>query len=331
MNLVKHFSSPGNDKPAKKRKRPYPTIFVAVPLSIASLGWTAWSIYDLMHTGPAALALALSADLIWGGVLFAEWKGTRLIPGWKWSTPIAGLLLLGTVIALLLMHGLEKNNAAMCVAAFLLPIGAKVMWLLTIEGSRDPSDLTDDEKLAAAEKERENKVIRRVGELEGDRMSAKHEAELRKIQREAEIQLELDNANARIIANRQKLAVELQRIAPMPMPTFEAPEVAAPASRRSVSAKTKTAPPQVTIQLESASKVARRELARLYYQVNAQLPPDERPMPHKTFYENIDAGVQYAQFLPEGVRDNMPPVIKPAYFTKALIEFPESTFDGDDE
>ncbi|WP_282686308.1 MULTISPECIES: winged helix-turn-helix domain-containing protein [unclassified Streptomyces] len=134
-----------------------PLIAPAVVLSGASLAWTTWSLVDLLGTGPIGLTVAAGADIVWAAVIAAEARGLRitapvgksrnLVPAIGWAALLA-------VAGLLVWHGIRADSIPMAVAGPLLPLGAKVIWLLALADMRDPAALTEDERAVLARMQR---------------------------------------------------------------------------------------------------------------------------------------------------------------------------------
>ena len=136
-----------------KTHKPSPLLYPATALSAASLAWTTWSLVDLLGTGLIGVTVAAGADIVWGSVILAEAR--RLRPAGKaWVVPVVGWAALLAVAGLLVWHGIDKSIPAMAVAGPLLPLGAKIVWVLALADMRDPAALTDDERLVLARMER---------------------------------------------------------------------------------------------------------------------------------------------------------------------------------
>ncbi|ARF75696.1 hypothetical protein B7C62_28150 [Kitasatospora albolonga] len=131
-----------------------PLLAPAVLLSGASLAWTTWSLVDLLGTGPIGLTVAAGADIVWAAVIAAEARGLR-IPAWGRNVvPAIGWAALLAVAGLLVWHGIRGHSLPMAVAGPLLPLGAKVIWLLALADMRDPAALTEKERAVLASMER---------------------------------------------------------------------------------------------------------------------------------------------------------------------------------
>ncbi|MEU3203550.1 hypothetical protein ABZ702_06635 [Streptomyces cyaneofuscatus] len=133
-----------------------PLLAPAVVLSGASLAWTTWSLVDLLGTGPIGLTVAAGADIVWAAVIVAEARGLRITSPFKSANlvPAIGWAALLAVAGLLVWHGIRADSIPMAVAGPLLPLGAKVVWLLALTDMRDPAALTDDERAALARMQR---------------------------------------------------------------------------------------------------------------------------------------------------------------------------------
>ncbi|WP_282695479.1 hypothetical protein [Streptomyces sp. CC208A] len=180
-----------------------PLLIPAITLSAGSLAWTTWSLVDLLGAGPIGLTVAAGADIIWASVIVAEAQGLR-IAGRRWTVAVIGWTALTAVVALLVWHGLHRGSPAMAAAGPLLPLGAKVVWLLAITAMRDPAALTHDEEARLAAMER------------GMRFEeAEHRIELRRREMAAERLLADVSVDFEIELTRQEKGRELARRAPI--------------------------------------------------------------------------------------------------------------------
>jgi hypothetical protein len=180
-----------------------PLLIPAALLSSASLTWTTWSLVDLLGAGPIGYTVAAGADIIWASVIWAEARALR-INGWRWPIAALGWATLAAVAALLVWHGLDRDELAMAVAGPLLPLGAKVVWLLALADMRDPAALTDDERAQLAAMERAMRFE-----------EARHGYELRRREMGAEQLLADVSVDFEIELSRQDKARELARRAPI--------------------------------------------------------------------------------------------------------------------
>jgi hypothetical protein len=119
-----------------------PLTKIAAFLSVGSLIWTTWSLFDLLGAGPAGITVAVCADAVWGSVIYAEYRGVRLA-GKRWPVSLFGWAALIAVAVFLVWHGIADNNLAMAYAGPFLPLGSKVIWALALADMRDPAALTD--------------------------------------------------------------------------------------------------------------------------------------------------------------------------------------------
>ena len=180
-----------------------PLLIPAIALSAGSLAWTTWSLVDLLGAGPIGLTVAAGADIIWASVIVAEARGLR-IAGHRWPVAAIGWAALLAVGTFLVWHGIARDHTAMAVAGPLLPIGAKLVWLLALADMRDPSALTDDEQARLAALER------------GMRFEeAEHRIELRRREMAAERLLADVSVDFEIELTRQEKGRELARRAPI--------------------------------------------------------------------------------------------------------------------
>ncbi|MDF2708161.1 MAG: hypothetical protein K0R62_3813 [Nonomuraea muscovyensis] len=195
---------------------PTPLLIPAALLSAGSLAWTTWSLVDLLGAGPWGITVAAGADIIWASVIWAEARGLR-IAGYRWPVAAIGWAALLAVGAFLVWHGIDRGHAAMAVAGPLLPIGAKLVWLLALADMRDPAALTDDERAQLATMER------------GMRFDeAKHQYALRRREMDAESLLADVSVDFEIELARQDKGRELARRAPIAITpiTAEQPPIA---------------------------------------------------------------------------------------------------------
>lgn len=127
------------------RKKVTPIVVVAIILSAASLGWTTWSLLDLLKVGAIGLTVSVTADLIWASVIYCEYKGIGS-SGWVKAIGWFAVLIVGGFIA---WHGVTRENMAMAVAGPFLTIGTKAVWELALISIKDPTEITaeDQDKL----------------------------------------------------------------------------------------------------------------------------------------------------------------------------------------
>lgn len=180
-----------------------PLVYPAAALSAASLAWTTWSLVDLLGTGPIGLTVAAGADIVWASVIVAEARGLR-IGRYRWIVPAIGWAALAAVATLLVWHGLNAQSYAMAAAGPLLPLGAKVVWLLALVDGRDPAALTDDERAVLARMERGMAFEEQ-----------QHRIEMRRREMAAERVLAEVDTDFRIEVSRQEKGRELARRAPI--------------------------------------------------------------------------------------------------------------------
>ena len=176
-----------------------PLIYSAVLLSLASLAWTTWSLVDLLGTGHIGITVAAGADVVWASVIVAEARGLRIADR-AWAVPAVGWASLLAVAGLLVWHGLDSHSTAMAVAGPLLPLGAKVVWLLAVTDMRNPAALTDDEQALLARMERGLTFE-----------EAQHRVEMRRREMAAELHLAEVDVDFSIELSRMDKGRELQR------------------------------------------------------------------------------------------------------------------------
>ncbi|WP_331764857.1 hypothetical protein [Streptomyces sp. NBC_01238] len=202
-------TTPATQPTTNKRKSSSLTYLASV-LSLASLVWTTWSLVDLLGAGPAGFTVAAGADVVWGAVIYAEYRGIR-IGGKRWPVAAFGWAALLAVAAFLVWHGIDSNNTAMAAVGPFLPLGAKVVWVLALADMRDPAALTDDElhKLAAME---------RGMAFE----EAQHRIEMRRREMNAERQMSEVSVDFDIELMRQDKTRELTRRRPLELTAGDA-------------------------------------------------------------------------------------------------------------
>jgi hypothetical protein len=194
-----------------------------VLLSTASLAWTTWSLVDLLGTGWIGVTVAAGADIVWAAVIAAEARGLHIAaPAWKKRdksdkrrnpVPAIGWAALLAVAGLLVWHGIRADSLPMAVAGPLLPLGAKVVWLLALADMRDPAALTDDEQHTLAAMERGMAFER-----------ARHRIEMERRAMSAELLLSEVSTDFDIEVARQDRSRELHRRRPLELPASpEAP------------------------------------------------------------------------------------------------------------
>ncbi|MFD6531563.1 winged helix-turn-helix transcriptional regulator [Streptomyces sp. NPDC060184] len=225
-----------------------PLVIPAVVLSAASLAWTTWSLVDLLGTGAIGLTVAAGADIVWASVIAAEARGLR-VAGRGWSVPAIGWAALAAVAGLLVWHGLDAHSLAMAVAGPLLPLGAKVVWMLALTDLRDPAALTDDENALLAKMERSLLFE-----------EARHRVELRRREMLAERQLAEVDQDFGIELSRLDKRRELARRRPLELAALSPAE------------------PRAHVLAEPAEPEGEREhLLHSFTQINTPEPTAHRP------------------------------------------------------
>ena len=189
-----------------------PLTKLAAFLSLGSLIWTTWSLFDLLGAGPAGITVAACADAVWGSVIYAEYRGVRLA-GKRWPVALFGWAALITVAVFLVWHGIADNNLAMAFAGPFLPLGAKVVWALALADMRDPAALTDEELHTLAAMERGMAFE-----------EAKHRIEMRQREMGAELLMSEVATDFDIELMRQDKTRELQRRRPLELETSVRPD-----------------------------------------------------------------------------------------------------------
>lgn len=222
-----------------------PLTIPAVILSGASLAWTTWSLVDLLGTGPIGLTVAAGADIVWASVIAAEARGLR-VAGRRWAVPAVGWAALLAVAGLLVWHGINTGSLPMAVAGPLLPLGAKVIWLLALTDMHDPTVLTDDEQAVLARMERGLAFE-----------EARHRVEMRRREMDAELQLAEVSTDFEIEMTRMDKGRELARRRPLELTAYSPAEP--PAHRAEPTPEPAEPPTEPQHYLHSSTQVAAPE------------------------------------------------------------------------
>jgi hypothetical protein len=196
--------------PITNKRKSSSLTYLASVLSLASLVWTTWSLVDLLGAGPAGFTVAAGADVVWGAVIYAEYRGIR-IAGKRWPVAAFGWAALLAVAVFLVWHGLDSDNTAMAAVGPFLPLGAKVVWVLALADMRDPAALTDDDLHVLAEMERGMAFE-----------EAQHRIEMRRREMNAERQMSEVSVDFDIELMRQDKTRELTRRRPLELTSGDA-------------------------------------------------------------------------------------------------------------
>lgn len=203
-------------------------VLMASLLSLGSLAWTTWSLLDLFQVEALqikelggvsliGLSTAVTMDIVWSATMVAEYQGQKLPVTWKTNKgrtlhsfnvlPVVGWIEVLFVAGLLGYHGSTvAGGAAMFAAA--LPVFTKLTWVLALNGLKDPTDLTDEEKAEIAASKRNSRLTRAKAEATSEQHDAdmiqkdrEHEAALADQRRENEVEREKTQAKI----DRQKM------------------------------------------------------------------------------------------------------------------------------
>lgn len=199
-------------------------VFLAAILSLGSLAWTTWSMLDLFQVDAMVieelggvsligLSAAITMDIFWSATMIAEYRGQKLPATWSLKTgdpkifnalPLLGWTEVLFVAGLLGYHGSTVGGGAASFAA-VLPVFTKFTWMLALNGLKDPSDLTDEEKAQMAAKKRKSRLTR----ADADATAEQHEAEMIKKEREHQAILAEQRRQAQI--EHEKVQAEIER------------------------------------------------------------------------------------------------------------------------
>lgn len=204
-----------------KVKRFSTLVLMASILSIGSLAWSTWSFIDLYKVDALtieklgnlsliSLCAAATMDVVWSATMVAQYQGQKLIRKIPFRKneydflPLIGWAEALFVAALLGYHGTTIGGGAAAFAA-VLPVFTKLTWTMALNGLKDPSDLTDEEKAQMAAKKRKSKLTR----AEAEATAEQHEAEMIKREREHEAILAEQRRQAEI--EHEKVQAEIER------------------------------------------------------------------------------------------------------------------------
>jgi hypothetical protein len=179
---------------------------VAILFTLVSLGWTGWSITDLVQSGAWGLLAAVSVDGLWGVVQYLSYKGIggRIIEVVEWIT-------LGVACTLLAWHGWHITPAA-AFAGALPPIVAKIAWVGDIRLRRDPTALTAEQEAEINAVIRDSEYISRRRAAEIEREAAE---EVALIRAQGKVALERDDVTFQVGLERIRKRDELSRRSPL--------------------------------------------------------------------------------------------------------------------
>ena len=202
--------------PANLKDKP-PIFYGAALLATLSLAWSAYSITDLMHSGPWGLTVALAGDIGWITVLWAEAHGVA-IAGRTWPAAVAGWLIAVGVGVLLAVHGAAAPEHAMAQAIagpFVVAVG-KLVWMFALAAMKDP---TAPEPAQLAELH----AVMREGAHEAGMLHAHAKARIARIRAEASVTMARDETDFEIGLERIEKQAELHRRTPIAITSGPAP------------------------------------------------------------------------------------------------------------
>jgi hypothetical protein len=196
-----------------------PIIYGALALAALSLAWSAYSITDLMDSGPYGLTVAVAGDIGWITVLWAEAHGVT-IGGHRWPAVLAGWLIAIGVGVLLAIHGAaatEHATAQAIAGPFVVAVG-KLVWLFALAAVRDPAALTPEQQAEIHDVMRSSSFTAQIHEAGLERLNLAADAEIARIRAEARTALARDDADFEVSLERQRKRAELQRRTPLALP-----------------------------------------------------------------------------------------------------------------
>lgn len=214
--------------PAATKNKPL-IFYGAALLAALSLAWSAYSITDLMNSGPWGLTVALAGDIGWITVLWAEAHGVA-IAGRTWPAAAAGWLIAVGVGVLLAVHGAAApaHATAQAVAGpFVVAVG-KVVWMFALAAMKDPT-------APAPEQLAELHAVMREGAHEAGMLHARAKARIARIRAEASVTMARDEADFEIGLERVEKRAELDRRTPIAITSGPAAEPTEPAEPKAQS------------------------------------------------------------------------------------------------
>lgn len=199
-------------------------VLMASILSIGSLAWSTWSFIDLYKVDALtidklgglsliSLSAAATMDVVWSATMVAQYQGQKLmgkLPKRKKPfdfLPVIGWVEALFVAALLGYHGTTIGGGAAAFAA-VLPIFTKLTWTMALNGLKDPTDLTDEEKAQMAAKKRKSRLTRADAEATAEQ----HEADMILKNREHEAALAEERRRAAIERERVQAQIEREKL-----------------------------------------------------------------------------------------------------------------------
>lgn len=204
-------------------------------LTGASMAWTAWSVVDMVSAAtplPVAIAVATGVELSWLAMVAVEWAHAQRGQRVPRALAAAGWATVAVVVAVLTLHGVMAGWALIPLAV--MPLGAKILWHWALvsraEEARElrqraaamDDGLTEEQQAELVEARRQAAYIRARAEAEAEmlraeaeaerlRAEAEHQARLDALRRQAELQMEADQAAAEVARRRCQLQAELAR------------------------------------------------------------------------------------------------------------------------
>jgi len=201
-------------------------VLMASILSIGSLAWSTWSFIDLYKVDALtidklgglsliSLSAAATMDVVWSATMVAQYQGQKLmgkVPFRKKQKDVDFLPVIGWiealfVAALLGYHGTTIGGGAAAFAA-VLPVFTKLTWTMALNGLKDPTDLTDEEKAQMAAKKRKSRLTRADAEATAEQ----HEADMILKNREHEAALAEERRRAAIERERVQAQIEREKL-----------------------------------------------------------------------------------------------------------------------
>jgi len=203
-------------------------------LTAASMGWTGWSIIDMVGMVaplPAAIAVAVGLELGWLALVAQEWARVQRDGRVPRGLAVTGWIAVVLVVVVLAIHGALSHWSMVLLAA--MPALAKLLWHWSLAAVAEDvrarraeeqalsTDLTDEQQKEIARIQREARYLSELAaaqaqlqrvKAEARQMSeaAKHDAQMNEVKQRVELQMREEEALG--LLERKRLEV-LSRLA----------------------------------------------------------------------------------------------------------------------
>jgi hypothetical protein len=254
--------TPAKSQPRKKASqqreaKPFLLTPFGFFLSACSVAWTTFSVVDLMGIGLMGLTVAVSLDIIWVAIMYATHMEIPFYGSLR-ATQAIGWAFLVAVVVIIAWHGaslegevvfgyaVDANMArGMAVAGPILPVGAKVFWVLVSSAykkaeqeAENPDGYTDEQLEQLEDLERQSKFKEAESQKALEDKRRKHLIELAEIEMGAEKARKRDEVDFQNYLARVKQQREIESNTPLALPRIiqgEIERVEDPTPRRQLS------------------------------------------------------------------------------------------------